>query len=682
MVEKTIGNKKDDSVTVNYTLADSCADTTVVGATSSVSWLTATASTPSNHAGTITITATEDGSDVTRYAFITPSINGEPCDNNRIKVTQSAGEPPEPGVLACYRGTDNGTDYFKDGTKQSHPILLCGNIGSNDGDSIYVEGGLKYSIDNKATWNPLTAEGFTPASWVKVYLENNIGCCGNPYIGIETIEEFNGSSTNFERSVTFWFKANVYPADGLVPECAAVICSGPAGKELCKEWEYEIKQCAKGYYWCGDHSYDERPIPCDQECSGSKTDCKGICGGGGEGCDVTLTISGLEGSDTASIYWDNGGTPEGNKGNGTYTHHYDTGGGHQVTVVANNYITKGCTFNCGGTTEASIEMEKRHSGCGSCNDFNMHNIVSNEAVPGVGGSNITLGTFNSDCAFEGAITATMINETMTITGLGVEYNGSNSYSVTGNVAANSDSSEKAANIGVFLISEQTPCGSIDPKQLAEESCECSINISADYCSVRFANISYSSSCGLADNTLIEWGHSENQSIPIYNNGGTFAVAAVKDSRSITQSISPLQSGARTIHWRIKDNTDIKGYETIVFSDWCANPAQRVYVLIKNNSTYTIHNGSFYFKIGDETRSIGFGGGVSPGTGTRTVGFEISYTDGDFDKRFTAEKVIASGWGGGDHEMTFTCHPETAIPVSNLISTSESPSIELTIIGVK
>ncbi len=96
MVEKTIGNKKDDSVTVNYTLADSCDDTTVVGATSSVSWLSATVSAPSNHAGTITITATEDGTDVTRYAFITPSINGEPCDNNRIKITQQPGEQPEP----------------------------------------------------------------------------------------------------------------------------------------------------------------------------------------------------------------------------------------------------------------------------------------------------------------------------------------------------------------------------------------------------------------------------------------------------------------------------------------------------------------------------------------------------------------------------------------------------------
>ena len=303
MVEKTIGNKKNDSVTVNYTLADSCADTTAVEATSSVSWLSATVSAPSNHAGTITITATEDGSDVTRYAFITPSINGEPCDNNRIKITQQPGEQPEPGVLACYRGTDNGTDYFKDGTEQSHPILLCGDIGSNDGDSIYVEGGLEYSIDNKATWHLLTAEGFTPASWVKVYLEDNIGCCGNPYIGIETVEEFNGSGTNLERSVTFWFKAHVYPPDGLVPACAAVICSGPAGKELCKEWEYEIKQCAKGYYWCGDHTYTERPIPCDQECTEPKTDCKGRCGGsGGDGPTITIDGHDYTGDDNTIEY--------------------------------------------------------------------------------------------------------------------------------------------------------------------------------------------------------------------------------------------------------------------------------------------------------------------------------------------------------------------------------------------
>lgn len=304
MVEKTIGNKQGDSVTVNYTLADSCADTTVVGATSSVSWLSATVSTPSNHAGTITITATESGSTVIRHAFITPSINGEPCDNNRIKVTQQPGEPPEPGVLACYRGTDNGTDYFKDGTKQSHPILLCGDIGSTDGDSIYVEGGLEYSIDNKATWHQLTSgEGFKPASWVRVYLENNIGCCGNPYIGMETVEEFNGSGTNLERSITFWFKPHVYPSDGLVPACAAVICAGPAGKDLCKEWEYEIKQCAKGYYWCGDHTYTERPIPCDQECTEPKTDCKGRCGGsGGDGPTITIDGHDYTGDDNTIEY--------------------------------------------------------------------------------------------------------------------------------------------------------------------------------------------------------------------------------------------------------------------------------------------------------------------------------------------------------------------------------------------
>lgn len=138
MVEKTIGNKKDDSVTVNYTLADSCNDTTVVGATSSVSWLAATASTPSNHAGIITITATEDGSDVTRYAFVTPSINGEPCDNNRIKVTQSPGEPPTPTCTCTATGHKNPISS----TRTTEAVLLG-----------------TYSSDCEGTWSAAISSG-------------------------------------------------------------------------------------------------------------------------------------------------------------------------------------------------------------------------------------------------------------------------------------------------------------------------------------------------------------------------------------------------------------------------------------------------------------------------------------------------------------------------------------------
>lgn len=140
MVEKTIGNKQGDSVTVNYTLADSCDDTTLVGATSSVSWLSATVSTPSNHAGTITITATEDGTDVTRYAFITPSINGEPCDNNRIKITQSSGEPPEPEP--CKKFVVDGGEIKADKT---------GDTGC-DSAFLYYEGTPIFTPADGANW--------------------------------------------------------------------------------------------------------------------------------------------------------------------------------------------------------------------------------------------------------------------------------------------------------------------------------------------------------------------------------------------------------------------------------------------------------------------------------------------------------------------------------------------------
>jgi hypothetical protein len=96
---------------------------------------------------------------------------------------------------------------------------------------------------------------------------------------MKTIQSFTkGSGDIIQRKLIIYFKAHEYPEDGKVPSCANIDCSYEgAGKDLCKAWAYELKQCAIGYFWCGDHSYDAEPVPCGTPCEKNTHDCMGSC---------------------------------------------------------------------------------------------------------------------------------------------------------------------------------------------------------------------------------------------------------------------------------------------------------------------------------------------------------------------------------------------------------------------
>lgn len=81
-----------------------------------------------------------------------------------------------------------------------------------------------------------------------------------------------------------------------------------------------------------------------------------------EPCDVKLTLSGLEGTDKATINWGDG-KKDNNVGNEQKTHTYSTGGKHTASISADGYKQVSAEFDCDGTTEISKTMEK---GAGDC----------------------------------------------------------------------------------------------------------------------------------------------------------------------------------------------------------------------------------------------------------------------------------------------------------------------------
>lgn len=185
-----------------------------------------------------------------------------------------------PKNLACWRGTNNGFDYYEDGTKESNPILLCGCQNDNSGDSIYVRGGLSYSLTGNAPWKPLANGLYHPEHWFRIQLVDGPMCCGgDKHINVEALERFEGTDDKHERSAIIWLKATEYEEGMNVPDCAGdPPCEYEgAGKKLCEKWEYEVKQCAIGYCWCGEHSKNAVAVPCG-ECEGTvKRDCTEEC---------------------------------------------------------------------------------------------------------------------------------------------------------------------------------------------------------------------------------------------------------------------------------------------------------------------------------------------------------------------------------------------------------------------
>lgn len=81
-------------------------------------------------------------------------------------------------------------------------------------------------------------------------------------------------------------------------------------------------------------------------------------------------------------------------------------------------------------------------------------------------------------------------------------------------------------------------------------------------------------------------------------------------------------------------------------------------VINNNSQYILQTGTFSYYVGDELRTVNFGGGVSPGS-SRQVWITISTAD--YGKSWVASKVIATATSPStkvNAEMNFTAYPST------------------------
>ena len=288
MVIIELENKDNASSSVTYTFDCDKPDTLTFKKDTGCDWLTIeTVKGTGGAKDVIKITTPKANEGERRTCYVTPMVGDYLCSPNKFMVAQEGGsppEPPEPGEKLCWRGTDNGTDYYADESdptkikKVSNPILLCGCAGDNKGDSIFVSDGLDYSkTGEEGTWNPLNTEGFTvgDGNWCKVQLTTTPLCCGQPSFNVSALSDFEGTETEHVRSVTFYFKAHTYPPDGKVPACAGdgnPCTYEGAGKELCESWEYEVRQCALGYCWCGEHSKDAEAKPCG-ECTNKYRDC-------------------------------------------------------------------------------------------------------------------------------------------------------------------------------------------------------------------------------------------------------------------------------------------------------------------------------------------------------------------------------------------------------------------------
>ena len=88
--------------------------------------------------------------------------------------------------------------------------------------------------------------------------------------------------------------------------------------------------------------------------------------------------------------------------------------------------------------------------------------------------------------------------------------------------------------------------------------------------------------------------------------------------------------------------------------------------INNNSQYILQTGTFSYYVGDELRTVNFGGGVSPGS-YRQVWITISTAD--YGKSWVASKVTATSSSPTivvDGEMNFTAYPSSTTINENFV----------------
>ena len=101
-----------------------------------------------------------------------------------------------------------------------------------------------------------------------------------------------------------------------------------------------------------------------------------------------------------------------------------------------------------------VQDKSPGSQCSTCDDLGIYAVSTNQQDAS-GKTGAVLATFKTACD-PASLSAAKINGDMSITNLGVKNVYTNSWIVSGNVAANTSSSRKAANIAIF-IGSSNPC---------------------------------------------------------------------------------------------------------------------------------------------------------------------------------------------------------------------------------
>ena len=205
----------------------------------------------------IDFTADNNDKGKERSVYLTPVVNGKECKSNKIQVIQEAGEAP--AVIDCIRGTDNGNDWVNN-KQVAHPMNLCAKAGTDE-DSMYVDS--LYYGDTPSSSSIINVGGpwIEVENWLRIKRET-----GGWYGGDKIVYSFDENRTGSVRRTSFILSTT---DSDVTPEAPPAKTYGKTN--ACSWWQIDVQQVPCGYYWCGDHSYTQEPVPCSQGCSSSST---------------------------------------------------------------------------------------------------------------------------------------------------------------------------------------------------------------------------------------------------------------------------------------------------------------------------------------------------------------------------------------------------------------------------
>ena len=300
MVEKRLGNTAGSTASASYTLGEDCGSATL-SMSSTVSWMSATASN-----GTISITATDGNTGGERNGYIIPIVNGEECSNNKIKVTQEAGEEPSTDCT-CLVDNCAETGDLHEAELESSAGITCDSALANNPDNYAFE--VTYSQTSGGPWTTKSGDD----NWLTPAIVARAGCIKGPTKQADY--SYLENTTGSER----WAKVH---------------------------WTW---------------SKDKEEGMCDYSDAYFVQEAGG---GGGGGCEMSITIAGLPSGEEASVSWGSEKTEP--LGNGT--HNYtSTHSSLNVSVTKEgwSFNPSSANLSCGGTPSASFTGSKGCNGCDS-----------------------------------------------------------------------------------------------------------------------------------------------------------------------------------------------------------------------------------------------------------------------------------------------------------------------------